>query len=437
MEKVVKSERENTAQREGKMSQTVTIMGQGYVGLPLAQAATNAGLRVHGLDISESIVDALNEGNSHIDDLTHEDIQEMLDSGYRATTDQAVISESNVIVVCVPTPLGSGGSPELGPVKSAMRMIGSNLTPGATVILESTTYPGTTDDVCIPILEEESGLTAGEEFYVAYSPERVDPGRIDYGIRNTPKLVGGHTEAATQRATDFYTTFVDTVVPLSGTREAETSKLLENTFRHVNIALVNEMAKFCHELGIDIWEVIRGASTKPFGFMQFTPGPGVGGHCIPIDPNYLSYEVRRQLGYPFRFVELAQEINNSMPRYVTTRASQLLNKDAKAIRGSCILLIGVTYKPNIADQRESPALPLAELLIEHGASVQFHDPFVEEWHLENTTLQVEPSLNDALSRADLVIILQNHTSYDLEAIIKRSRRVLDTRGTAPAPADRL
>lgn len=419
------------------MSQTVTIVGQGYVGLPLAQAAAHSGLTVYGFDIGESLVTALNSGKSHIDDISDEGIQAMLESGYQASSDPAVIKKSDVVVVCVPTPLGEGGSPELGPVKSAMRTIGYNLTSGTTVILESTTYPGTTEEICVPILEHESGLTAGEDFYIAYSPERVDPGRTDYGIKNTPKLVGGQNAAATQRSTDFYSTFIDTVVSLNGTREAETAKLLENTFRHVNIALVNEMAKFCHELGIDIWEVIHGASTKPFGFMKFTPGPGVGGHCIPIDPNYLSYEVRRQLGYPFRFVELAQEINNSMPRYVTTRASQLLNEEAKAIRGSRILLVGVTYKQNIADQRESPALPLAELLNDRGADLKFHDPFVKEWQLEGATLHAEEDFHGAIENADLVIILQNHTSYDLDDIVSRAKRVLDTRGTAPKPAVRL
>ena len=387
---------------------TVTIVGQGYVGLPLAQAAARAGMTVHGLDVTESLVAMLNEGHSHVDDLSDGDIQEMLGLGYRATTDPRVVSESDVVVVCVPTPLGDGGSPDLSAVKAASRTVGDNLTAGTTVILESTTYPGTTDDVVEPLLEMASGLTAGEDFQLAYSPERVDPGSKRFGIKNTPKLMGGIDDASTQAAVAFYRTFVDEPVPMHGTREAETAKLLENTFRHVNIALVNEMTKFCNELGIDIWEVIRGASSKPFGFMKFTPGPGVGGHCIPIDPNYLSYEVRNQLGYPFRFVELAQEINNSMPRYVVERVAAMLNDHRKPLNGSEVLLLGVTYKADIADQRESPAMPVAELLRERGADIRFHDPMVETWKLDSGEVVREADLHAAVKAADVVVVLQAH-----------------------------
>lgn len=415
----------------------VTIVGQGYVGLPLAQAAARAGMTVHGLDVTESLVAMLNEGRSHVDDLSDGDIQEMLGLGYRATTDPRVVSESDVVVVCVPTPLGDGGSPDLSAVKAASRTVGDNLAAGTTVILESTTYPGTTDDVVKPLLEMASGLTAGEDFQLAYSPERVDPGSKRFGIKNTPKLMGGIDDASTQAAVAFYRTFVDEPVPMHGTREAETAKLLENTFRHVNIALVNEMTKFCNELGIDIWEVIRGASTKPFGFMKFTPGPGVGGHCIPIDPNYLSYEVRNQLGYPFRFVELAQEINNSMPRYVVERVAAMLNDHRKPLNGSEVLLLGVTYKADIADQRESPAMPVAELLRERGADIRFHDPLVDAWKLESGEIVREPDLDAAVKAADAVVVLQAHEAYDLERIANESQIMLDTRGTAPSPAIRL
>lgn len=415
----------------------VTIVGQGYVGLPLAQAAAQNGWTVHGLDVTESLVASLNDGHSHVDDLSNQEIQEMLNHGYSATTDPAVVSESDVIVVCVPTPLGEGGSPDLGAVKGAARTVGDHLAPGATIILESTTYPGTTDDVVKPILEMASGLTAGEDFQLAYSPERVDPGSKKYGIKNTPKLMGGIDDASTQAAVAFYRTFVDEPVPMSGMRESETAKLLENTFRHVNIALVNEMAKFCKELNIDIWEVIRGASTKPFGFMKFTPGPGVGGHCIPIDPNYLSYEVRNQLGYPFRFVELAQEINNSMPKYVVDRVSELLNEHRKPLNSSKILLLGVTYKADIADQRESPALAVANLLIERGGIVQFHDPLVNNWQLENSDLACVEDLDHAVTDSDLVVVLQAHETYDLGHLASQSKIMLDTRGTAPTPANRL
>lgn len=420
------------------MSQrTVTIVGQGYVGLPLAQAAARAGWTVHGLDVTESLVEALNSGQSHVDDLSGDDIQEMIGLGYRATTDPAVVSESDVVVICVPTPLGDGGSPDLGAVKGASRTVGDNLVAGITVILESTTYPGTTDDVVKPILEMNSGLAAGTDFQLVYSPERVDPGSKKYGIKNTPKLMGGIDDASTQAAVAFYGTFVDEPVPMNGLREAETAKLLENTFRHVNIALVNEMTKFCKELNIDIWEVIRGAATKPFGFMKFTPGPGVGGHCIPIDPNYLSYEVRNQLGYPFRFVELAQEINNSMPRYVADRVGELLNEHRKPVNGSEVLLLGVTYKADIADQRESPATPVAEVLRERGATIRFHDPMVDTWRLDSGEIQREQDLEAAVKESDVVIVLQAHESYDLGRLATESKVMLDTRGAAPAPAVRL
>ncbi|GAA1722704.1 nucleotide sugar dehydrogenase [Brachybacterium phenoliresistens] len=416
---------------------TVTIVGQGYVGLPLAQAAARAGWTVHGLDVTESLVAQLNEGRSHVDDLSDTDIQEMLELGYRATTDPTVIASSAVTVICVPTPLGDGGSPDLGAVKGASRTIADHLVAGSTVILESTTYPGTTDDVVKPILELGSGLKAGEDFNLVYSPERVDPGSKKFGIKNTPKLMGGMNDASTQAAVAFYGDFVDEPVPMNGLREAETAKLLENTFRHVNIALVNEMTKFCHEMNIDIWEVIRGAATKPFGFMKFTPGPGVGGHCIPIDPNYLSYEVRNQLGYPFRFVELAQEINNSMPRYVVDRVGGLLNDHRKPLNGSEVLLLGVTYKADIADQRESPAEPVAEALRERGAIVRFHDPLVSTWNLGSGAVEREEDLDAAVKAADTVVLLQAHELYDLESIAQNAKVMLDTRGAAPAPAVRL
>lgn len=418
-----------------RMSKTVTIIGQGYVGLPLAEEATKAGWKVYGYDVSERVVDGLNSGNSHIDDLSDEDIAGMIERGYEATTDPKCIGESQVSVVCVPTPLGDAGSPDLKFVEAATKTVGENLSEGATYILESTTYPGTTDGICLPILESASGMQAGIDFFIAYSPERVDPGRTDFQIKNTPKLVGGINEESTDHAVAFYSTFVDTVVPVRGTKEAETAKLLENTFRHVNIALVNEMAKFCKELGIDIWEVIRGASTKPFGFMKFTPSAGVGGHCIPIDPNYLSYEVRNRLGYPFRFVELAQEINNSMPRYVVSRSSELLNHQAKALNGSKVLLLGVTYKPNIADQRESPAVPVAEEFLNRLADLSFHDPHVESWNLsKGNTLQREPDLQKAVEEADLVVLLQAHKAYDLENLRNSAKLFFDTTGKTESPA---
>lgn len=412
-----------------KKQETVVIIGQGYVGLPLANAAAAAGYRVVGYDVSARTVESLSNGRSHIDDLSDGDIQRMLSEGYVPTSDTALLREAGFFVICVPTPLSDNGGPDLGAVESAAHTIGKELTAPATIILESTTYPGTTDSLVKPIIESY-GWEHGTDFLLAFSPERVDPGRTDFTIVNTPKVVGGITDEATQSATDFYDRFVNEVVPVRGTREAETAKLLENTYRHVNIALVNEMAMFCHDLGIDIWEVIRAASTKPFGFQKFTPGPGVGGHCIPIDPNYLSYEVKKQLGYPFHFVDLAQEINAGMPKYVSKRVAAILNEDKKAMNGSTVLLLGVTYKPDIKDQRESPAIPVARLLLQSGADVQFHDPHVEQWHVDGDVLDRRDDLLQAVKDADIVVLLQNHDSYDVNALADAAARFFDTRGSS-------
>ncbi len=419
------------------MAADVVVLGLGYVGLPLAQAAVRSGLSVIGFDVSTRVVDGLNGGRSHVDDLSDDDIAEMVAGGFRATVDETEIAQARTAVVCVPTPLSEDGGPDLGAVMSATRTIARNLQPGMLVVLESTTYPGTTDEVVKPILEE-GGLTAGTDFALAFSPERIDPGNPTYGMTNTPKVVGGLTPGCTERAAEFYRHFVDTVVPAKGTREAETAKLLENTYRHINIALVNEMARFCHELDIDLWNVIEMAKTKPFGFQAFYPGPGVGGHCIPIDPNYLSYNVRARLGYPFRFVELAQEINATMPAYVARRAQDILNDDSLALRGATVLLLGVTYKPDIADQRESPAVPLAKQLRAMGANVQFHDPNVSSWKVGNDVLECVPDLDEALAQADLAILVQNHKSYDVSALAAAATRFFDTKGaTSGEEAHRL
>ncbi|MGK5678745.1 nucleotide sugar dehydrogenase [Actinoplanes sp. URMC 104] len=410
------------------MRYDVVILGLGYVGLPLAQQAVRAGLSVAGFDVRADVVASLAAGRSHVDDLSDADIAEMLAGGFTPTTDESLISRAGTAVICVPTPLAEGDGPDLTAVTGATSAIGRRLRPGMLVVLESTTYPGTTDEVVRPLLEKLSGLTAGVDFHLAFSPERIDPGNEHYGARNTPKVVGGYTPACTSRAAAFYGRFVDTVVRTRGTREAETAKLLENTYRHVNIALVNEMARFCHELGIDLWDVINAASTKPFGFQAFYPGPGVGGHCIPIDPNYLSHNVRSRLGYPFRFVELAQEINATMPSYVARRAQNLLNADGQAVHGATILLLGVTYKPDIADRRESPATPLARQLAALGANVLFHDPHVPDW--------IAPRADDlegAVTSADLVILVQNHRGYDADRLALSAKRFFDTRGATTVP----
>ncbi|APH00312.1 MULTISPECIES: nucleotide sugar dehydrogenase [Janibacter] len=406
----------------------VAIIGQGYVGLPLAQEASKVGVKVLGFDINQGVVDALNSGVSHIDDLSDDDIRAMLDAGFEATTDPSRLDEVKTIVICVPTPLSEDGGPDLGPINSAVGTIAEHLQPGQTIILESTTYPGTTDEVVRPALEA-GGLEAGKDFFLAFSPERIDPGNEQFGAKNTPKVVGGHTPACGDAAAAFYGQFVDTVVRAKGTREAETAKLLENTYRHINIALVNEMARFCHDLDIDLWDVIAAAKTKPFGFQAFYPGPGVGGHCIPIDPNYLSYNVRAKLGYPFRFVELAQEINATMPAYVVQRAQNILNEDSKSLRGSTVLLLGVTYKPDIADQRESPAVPLAQQLIAKGATVQYFDAKVADWRAVPEAERVD-DLDAAVAAADLTVLVQNHKSFDVEALASTAQRFFDTRGVA-------
>ena len=411
------------------MPKDLAIVGLGYVGLPLAQEAILAGLSVIGFDVNQAVVDGLNSGTSHVDDLSDADVAAMVTQGFRATTDEAELAKASNVVICVPTPLSEDGGPDLGPVRSATATVARNLAPGMLVVLESTTYPGTTEELLLPALEA-GGLQCGKDIYLAFSPERVDPGNPVYGIKNTPKVVGGITPACTQRVTDFYSRFIDTVVVARGTREAETAKLLENTYRHINIALVNEMARFCHELNIDLWDVIRLASTKPFGFQAFYPGPGVGGHCIPIDPNYLSHNVRSRLGYPFRFVELAQEINATMPSYVAHRAQNILNDAELATKGATVLLLGVTYKPNIADQRESPAVDLAKALLDLGAEVSFHDPHVQRWSAKGHIIPRAEDLTADVATADLVILVQNHREYDVDGLAEQSRRFFDTRGCA-------
>ena len=416
----------------------VVVVGLGYVGLPLAQAAVGAGLSVAGLDTNAAVVASLAAGRSHVDDLSDEDLSKMVCAGFEPTTDASCLADTAAVVVCVPTPLGAEGGPDLTAVRGAMTELARHLRPGTLVVLESTTYPGTTDEVVRPILESR-GLRAGVDFPLAFSPERVDPGNTAYGISNTPKVVGGHTPACTEAATAFYSLFVDTVVPTRGTREAETAKLLENTYRHINIALVNEMARFCHDLDIDLWEVIAAARTKPFGFQAFYHGPGVGGHCIPIDPNYLSHNVRTRLGYPFRFVELAQEVNASMPAWVARRVQDALNDDGKALRGARVLLLGVTYKADVADQRESPAVPVARRLLEQGAVLSFHDPLIDRWDelaedLGEAAVSVR-ELGSAVAEADIVVLLQQHRGYDVDALAALATRFLDTRGTV-TPSDR-
>lgn len=405
---------------------SAVIVGLGYVGLPLAREAVMSGVSVVGYDVNQATVDAINRGTSHIDDISDEQLSKMLSVGFRATSNPADITAADVVVVCVPTPLNESGGPDLKYVLASMNTIADNIRRDTTVILESTTYPGTTNEVVLPIFESR-GHVLDDGFFLAFSPERIDPGNKFFGAKNTPKVVGGVSVASAQQAENFYQKFVDEVVVVSGAREAELAKLLENTYRHVNIALVNEMVKFCHELGINFWDSIAAAATKPFGFQPFYPGPGVGGHCIPIDPNYLSHSVNSKLGYPFRFVELAQEINNSMPKYVAGRIQTALNRRRIAVNGSRVLLLGVTYKADIADQRESPSSPLARILMDLGAEVSFHDPYVEFWDEVRPPLSRVQNLDVSVQEADIVVLLQAHQSYELDKIAESARAVLDTR----------
>jgi len=415
------------------MATDLVVIGLGYVGLPLVQAACRSGLSVIGLDNSEKVVSGLNSGMSHIDDISDAEVSELVSLGFRASTDSSVLDDAAAAVICVPTPLGSEGGPDLAYVLSATRTVSKHLTPGMLVVLESTTYPGTTDEEIRPILEETSQLMAGSDFNLAFSPERVDPGNSVYGIKNTPKIVGGHTPACTERAAELYGRFVDTVVQASGTREAEMAKLLENTYRQVNIGLVNELVQFCHRLDIDLWNVNDIAKTKPFGFQAFYPGPGVGGHCIPIDPMYLSFNVRARLGAPSLFIETAQAVNNGMPAYVARRAQDLLNTVGKPMKNSRVLIIGVTYKPDIADQRESPAEPLAIQLAEMGASLTYFDPFVDAWDVHGLNVGRQTDLSEALTTCDIALLIQNHSTLDLELIANHAPLVLDTRGKLNGP----
>ena len=407
-------------------SNRLVVIGLGYVGLPLMLEGVRSGYHCTGLDLSERVVELLNSGESHIDDIADADVQEMLDAGFVATSDPRCLTDADVAVICVPTPLNADQTPDLSAVMAASRSIAEHLKPGALVVLESTTYPGTTDGPVREILET-SGLQAGADFHLAFSPERIDPGNPKFTLRNTPKVVGGYTQACTDRAVAFYAQVVDTVVPTSGPREAELAKLLENTYRHVNIALVNEIAIFCHDLGIDVWAAIDAASSKPFGFQAFYPGPGVGGHCIPIDPNYLSHHVR-SLGYQFRFVELAQEISNRMPAYVVARVQQLLNDDAKPVRGSTVLVLGLTYKADIADDRETPATPILRKFLQLGANVIAHDPYIDRFSVDDIDIAMTSDPVQTAAESDVVVVLQHHSAVDLIEICNSASSVFDSRG---------
>ncbi|MCC6188062.1 MAG: nucleotide sugar dehydrogenase [Anaerolineales bacterium] len=402
------------------------VVGLGYVGLPLAVEFSQAGLDVVGIDVDAGKVDALNRGDSYIPDVPAAVVAELAAAGRLcATTDYAALRDCDAVSICVPTPLNKTRDPDMSFVIEAATRVVEQAHPGFVIVLESTTYPGTTEEVLLPRLQA-AGWRVGEDVFLAFSPERIDPGNPHYGVRNTPKVMGGATPACTQMAQALYAVAVDNLVPVSSMRAAEMVKLLENTFRAVNIGLVNEMALMCAKLDVDVWEVIEAASTKPYGYMKFTPGPGIGGHCIPIDPLYLSWKLK-SLNYTARFIDLADAINSRMPEHVVALVADALNDDGRALNRAQVLLLGVAYKPDIDDMRESPALDVMSQLAARKACVSYHDPHVPRVLLEGQTYDCQPLTAEALAAADCVVITTNHSSYDWDWVRAHARVVVDTR----------
>jgi UDP-N-acetyl-D-glucosamine dehydrogenase len=409
-------------------SAVIGVIGLGYVGLPLAMEFAEAGFTVIGYDVSERVVGLLNRGGSHIQDVDAAQVQRHVATGrFRASTDEAVLGETQAISIAVPTPLVKTRDPDMSYVIASAEAVARHARPGLLIVLESTTYPGTTRELLQPRLEER-GLVVGEDVFLAFSPERVDPGNAIWHTKNTPKVVGGITAACTRVATALYESCIDTVVPVSSTETAELVKLLENTFRSVNIAMVNEMALVCDRLGVNVWEVIDAAATKPFGFMKFTPGPGIGGHCIPLDPHYLAWKMR-ELNYKTRFIDLASEINSAMPEIVVEKTARALNDVRKSVKGSTVLVLGVAYKRDIDDMRESPALDVIHLLEERGASVVYHDPHIASFMEKGRRFDGQPLDDALLSTVDAVLIITDHTAVDYQRVVDRAALVVDTRNT--------
>jgi UDP-N-acetyl-D-glucosamine dehydrogenase len=405
----------------------IAVLGLGYVGLPFATVFAKAGYEITGIDPVQEKVDLINKGESYIQDVPSELINKLKTIGkLKATSDFSILQEMDAVSICVPTPLRKTGDPDLSFILSAIDELAKYVHPNMVVVLESTTYPGTTREILLPKLCDEKNLIVGKDFFLAFSPERVDPGREDWTTYNTPKVVGGITNECTRIAEIWYSKALETVVPVTSSEVAEMAKLLENTFRMINIGLVNEMAIMCDRLNVDVWEVIEAAATKPFGFMKFTPGPGLGGHCIPIDPLYLSWKLRA-LNYSARFIELASEINTGMPQYVLRKVQDALNEHLKPIKGSNLLVLGVAYKPDIDDLRESPALDVIGLLKQKGAHVSYHDPYVPSISYEGMKLDCVPNFDNALHQADCVVIITNHKVYDYETILEKSKLIVDTR----------
>lgn len=404
----------------------IAVIGLGYVGLPLAVALAETGLTVVGVDLDPKKVDAINSGESYIEDVPSEDVKDLVaQNKLLASRDFKVVENVQGVSICVPTPLRKTGDPDLSYIINSINAIKPFLHQSMVIVLESTTYPGTTREMVMPEIES-AGFKIGEDIFLAFSPERVDPGRTDWTTKNTPKVLGGITPECTQVACALYRQAMEEVIPVSSTEVAEMTKLLENTFRAVNIGLVNEMALMCERLGIDVWEVIQAASTKPFGFMQFTPGPGLGGHCIPIDPLYLSWKLK-SVKYNARFIDLASEINTNMPRYVVQRIQDAMNERSKAIQGSKVLVLGVAYKPDVSDTRESPALDVIGLLLEKGALVDYYDPHVPEIQHEGWSMNSVKGWESAVGAADCVVIITDHSDFDYQTVSQKSKLIFDTR----------
>ncbi len=405
----------------------IAILGMGYVGLPLAVVFAEAGFQVTGVDPVQEKVDALNRGESYIIDIPGEQVKALVERGLlKATSDYSVLQQADAVSICVPTPLRKTGDPDLSFIVSAAEGLAPYAHPGMVIVLESSTYPGTTRELVLPVLCDKPDLRIGKNIFLAFSPERVDPGRTDWTTYNTPKVVGGITPRCTEVAEVWYAQALQTVVPVTSTEVAEMAKLLENTFRMINIGLVNELALMCNRLNVDVWEVIDAAATKPFGFMKFTPGPGLGGHCIPIDPLYLSWKLK-SLNYTARFIELASEINTNMPRFVVGKVQDALNDHHKPLRDSRVLVLGAAYKPDVDDLRESPALDVIHLLKEKGALVSYHDPYIPRIDHDEMQLDSVSDVLEAVRAADCVVIITNHKAYDYAQILAEARLIVDTR----------
>jgi UDP-N-acetyl-D-glucosamine dehydrogenase len=406
----------------------IGILGLGYVGLPLAVTFAEAGFTIIGVDPDASKVEAISCGESYIPDIDGERVKNLVESGrLKATTMFGVLRDVDAVSICVPTPLRKTGDPDMSYILSATEELAKCMHSGMVIVLESTTYPGTTREILLPRLAGDNGLTVGENFFLAFSPERVDPGREDWTTLNTPKVMGGITQDCTDVAATWYSQALETVVPVSSTEAAEMSKLLENTFRMINIGMVNELAIMCERLGVDVWEIIDAAATKPFGFMKFTPGPGLGGHCIPIDPLYLSWKMK-SYNYSAHFIELASEINTNMPRYTVSRVMDALNEHGKALKNSKCLILGVAYKPDIDDIRESPALDVIHLLQEKGAEVSYHDPYIPRFQThDGAQMESVLDLMKAVHNADCVVVITDHKDYDYSAIMDAAKLIFDSR----------